>query len=61
MSIHFDIITGVTKQIVAIPYSLYVLRAFTGQQFSFGFRTLPKIAVDFRGRPEDISIKHQRN
>ena len=28
--------------------------------FSETFRSLPKIGEDFRGRPEDISIIHQR-
>ena len=28
--------------------------------FSENFRRLPKIAEDFRGRPEDVSMIHQR-
>ena len=28
--------------------------------FPKNFRRLPKIAEDFRGRPEDVSIIHQR-
>ena len=28
--------------------------------FSENFRTFPKIAEDFRGRPEDVSMIHQR-
>ena len=28
--------------------------------FSENFQRLPKIAEDFRGRPEDVSIIHQR-
>ena len=28
--------------------------------FSENFRGLPKIVEDFRGRPEDLSIIHQR-
>ena len=28
--------------------------------FSENFRKFPKIAEDFRGRPEDISMIHQR-
>ena len=30
------------------------------QKISEGTRRLPKIAKDFRGRPEDVSIIHQR-
>ena len=28
--------------------------------FSENFRKFPKIAEDFRGRPEDVSVIHQR-
>ena len=30
------------------------------QTFSENFRKFPKIAEDFRGRPEDVSMIHQR-
>ena len=30
------------------------------QTFSKNFRRLPKIAEDFRGRPKDVSMIHQR-
>ena len=31
------------------------------QTFSENFRRCPKIVEDFRGRPEDVSMIHQRN
>ena len=31
-----------------------------GRSFSENFRKLPKITEDFWGRPEDVSMLHQR-